>query len=158
MKLSEAIKVGSQKRAPAEEGWNDIGPDGEMRSCPIFSAAEAYGLLVVEENKVSRGPNWIDPKDTSPGIDRGGSPSSTISALPDEWYAVLTAQEIPPCSCQECSIPGDIIILAVHLYDVHQWSREAIADWIEGVEMRIDQKQWIAAKGPNKPWTPGMKW
>lgn len=158
MNVSEAIRIGSQKRAAAESGWNDLGPDGQIRSCPLFAAAEAYGLLVVEEDKIVRGPKWIEPEGADSPIERGDKPCSNISRIPNEWYAVLTAKEIPPCSCAKYDIPDYIQVLVVHLYDMHKWTREQVADWIEGVEMRVDEKQWIAAKGPGIPWKPGVKW
>lgn len=157
MQLSVAIREGSKMRAASEKGWNDTGPDGEVRTCPLLAAAEAYGLMVIREGNISPGPKWIEPTaKTSP--DRGGMTAVPFSWIPDEWFPVWMFVDASPCSCEKHGTPASICDIATHLYDVHRWSREEVADWVEKVEMKVDHKQWVAAKGPDKPWTPGVKW
>lgn len=157
MMLSDAIRVGSKMHGPSESGWNDIGPDGEVRTCPLTAASEAYGQIVFNGTKIERGPKWIPPTPHRPE-DRGGKPSETFTNYPDEWVAILMWPEQPPCACEVLGTSADVHLLVQHLYDVHRWSREQIADWVEQAELHLDERQWIAAKGPNKPWVAGTKW
>lgn len=165
MKLSEAIREGSKKHPAAEYGWNDFGPDGEIRTCALLAAAEVYGLFIIENNVISRGPKWTPieygpnyPFDRSYAYERGPEKPDMTCRTPDEWYAIETTDEIPPCSCGNLRIPGEVFIIIWHLQDVHGWTREAVADWVEQAELRLDERQWIAAKGPGKPWVAGVKW
>lgn len=157
MLLSVAIREGSKKRALAEKGWSDIGPDGGLRVCPLLAAAEAYGLLVVEGAAVVRGPKWMEPP-TLPQSDRGGVPATAFSRNPDEWVAISMFEIASPCACKKTGLPSQTYEIVQHLYDVHRWSGEELAAWVEKAEEKLDHKQWVAAKGPDKPWTPGLKW
>lgn len=39
------------------------------------------------------------------------------------------------CPCEHCCLMGhyEVYAIAVHLNDTHQWTREAIADWVDQV-------------------------
>lgn len=159
MNLSEAIRIGSKMRPASEYGWNDLGPDGEIRTCALTAAAEAYGIWTIKDNVISRGPKWTEPENLRPyPHERGPIEADMMSKTPDEWVAIENTDEIPPCSCGNLRIAGPVTVIIWHLQDVHRWSREAVAEWVEQAELRLDERQWIAAKGPEKPWVAGVKW
>lgn len=156
MKLSDAIRIGSKLRPPSQAGWSDLDQDGQPRSCPLLAAAEAYGLVTVQDGKFVPGPKWLEPaQDPQP---RNGVASCALSRFPDEWAAILWFTAASPCDCGPKNPPADVGHVATHLYDVHKWPREEVATWIEQMELKLDERQWIAAKGPGTPWKPGMDW
>lgn len=161
MKLSAAIRAGSKMHGPAEKGWSDIGPDGEVRTCPLVAAAEAYGTIVIDGTKFLHGPKW-NGLVTAPPIKRGAADDEceTFDSAPDEWVAILMFMSAPPCTCGKSEAKPQLHASETvrHLYDAHKWPREEIADWVEKAEEQLDHKQWVAAYGPDKPWTPGLEW
>lgn len=144
MKLSTAIRVGSKMHAASEHGWNDIGPDGQIRTCALVAAAEGAGLYTIVGNVFMNGPNWIEP-DLKNSTHRAGTPpvsdSRTVSVrMPDEWLLVTQALELPPCLCKKFGMKADVIMLIWHLHDMHQWSREAVAEWIATIEVKVEAR------------------
>lgn len=138
MKLSEAIRVGSKLRPASERGWVDYGPHMELRSCAMMAAAEAAGLFVCEGNRFVPGPDAALTPDL---VDqRTGEPFFGDSvAVPEDWQRVTRSTRIPPCACGTRGVRGGVMELIWHLHDVHRWSREAVAEWIETVEKDIER-------------------
>lgn len=140
MKLSEAIRVGAKMRAASERGWNDVGPDGQVRSCALMAAAEGAGLFTIAGTAFMRGPNYLEPGDDN-GITRYGTqPGGISSRMPDEWLSITMSREVPPCPCSEFYVADEVTILIWHLHDMHGWSREAVAEWIETIENKIETR------------------
>lgn len=139
MKLSEAIRVGSKLRAASERGWSDLGPDGQLRTCALSAAAEGAGLFTMIGMTTIPGPNWLKPVEED-GVVRDESQTTGVrSRVPDEWVAVTSRKEVPPCHCGErFYILDTVMTLVWHLHDMHGWSREATAEWIETIEKRIE--------------------
>jgi hypothetical protein len=139
MNLSTAIRVGAKMRAACESGWTDIGPDGQARTCALVAAAEGAGLFTINGSVIQRGPNWRPPVEGFEDARGYEVPQQAglSSGLPDEWRLVTNAEEVPPCPCGKYGITGSGMHLIWHLHDVHQWSREAVAEWIETVEKKI---------------------
>lgn len=139
MKLSTAIRVGARMRAASERGWSDVGPDGGIRTCALVAAAEGAGLFTIVGNCTIRGPNWMEPFGDN-AVARDEQKPGLSSRMPDEWLLVTCAIEIPPCPCGKLGVPGEVIQVVWHLHDVHQWSREVVAEWIETVEKKVEER------------------
>ncbi len=137
MKLSTAIRVGAKMRPASKRGWSDVGPDGAIRSCALVAAAEGAGLFTIIGNYVVRGPNWMEPFGDST-VARDERKPSLSSRMPDEWLLVTSSVEIPPCPCGKLGVPGEVMLVIWHLHDIHGWSREAVAEWIETIETKVE--------------------
>jgi len=53
------------------------------------------------------------------------------SALAERFGLAMRGQERCPV-CDEKPVAGSICDVVAHLNDDHEWTREAIADWLEG--------------------------
>lgn len=40
-------------------------------------------------------------------------------------------------TCPDCSVPGSIVWLITHLNDLHAWTREEIADWLDNLDIDL---------------------
>ncbi len=144
MKLSTAIRVGSKMHAASEHGWNDVGPDGRARTCALVAAAEGAGLYTIFSNICMKGPNWLEPDGRNgahrAGASNDGDPGTLSTRLPDEWLLITQALELPPCPCKKYGMKADVMVLIWHLHDMHQWSREAVAEWIATVEKKVEAR------------------
>jgi predicted nucleic-acid-binding protein len=60
--------------------------------------------------------------------------------MPDEWAAVNLSRELPPCPCSKFYVLENVILLIWHLHDMHGWSREAVAEWVETIEKKIEAR------------------
>lgn len=140
MKLSEAMRRGAKLRAQAERGWMDVGPEGDHRSCALIGAAEAAGMLKCDDSGWGMGENGV-----ASGIvtdTRGGGVSlKTSIKVPDDWKLVCERMELSPCKCE--SHPGQAAVqeIVMVLNDFHRWSREAIAEWVEVVENKMEAEK-----------------
>lgn len=140
MRLSEAIRVGARMRAASERGWNDAGPDGQIRTCALVAAAEGAGLFTIVGNCVIPGPNWLEPlKGDAIARDEAEKPCLK-SRMPDNWHLITSSIEAPPCPCGKFGVKDLVMVLIWHLHDVHAWSREAVAEWIETLERAFDER------------------
>lgn len=140
MRLSTAIRVGAKMRAASERSWTDFGPDGQIRSCALVAAAEAAGLFTILGNCMIPGPNWLKPYGGNPMARDPGQETGLTSRMPDKWTLVTSAIEIPPCSCRTAGVADEVVILIWHLHDIHNWSREAVAEWIETIETEVEAR------------------
>lgn len=78
----------------------------------------------------------ISPPPVSLGFSYDEPPPQFFDTFP-----VLRATVKQPCECGNASTLTDIII---HLNDTHKWTREAVADWIDGLELDQEAKVDIA--------------
>lgn len=141
MKLSDAIRVGAKMRPASERGWNDVGSDGQLRSCALVAAAEGAGLFTIAGTAVLPGPNWLKPLGENSHVrDETAKGPGIQSRMPDEWAAVTSSRELPPCPCRTFHVTDVVLVLIWHLHDVHGWSREAVAEWIGTIEDRIAEE------------------
>jgi len=140
MKLSEAIRVGSKMHPASECGWNDVGPNGEIRTCALLAAAEGAGIFTFIGNVSMPGPNYRPPQGPDQFIRDETVGMGTKAAVPEEWNALLNTHEIPPCECKTLRMASPVLLLVWHLHDVHRWSREAVAEWIEMLENAMEAK------------------
>lgn len=140
MKLSEAMRVGAKMRAASERGWNDDGPNGEIRTCALIAAAEGAGIFTFIDNCAVPGPNYMPPRGPDQYVRGEGIRMNQKAAVPDEWNLILNSQEVPPCECKTLHVASPVILLVWHLHDVHGWSREAVAEWIEVIENKMEAK------------------
>lgn len=109
MKLSDAIRLGAMLR-PVQAFYRLYDP-GTGGSCALGAAAEAIGS----------------------GVFPDGYTVDAHARVPREWYVLRPTTMCPHC---ERSPAGAIQIdhVIVHLNNEHRWTREAIADWVEGLE------------------------
>ena len=112
MKLSEAIREGSKLR-PQTVGkgyfWKDS--DGQVYSCAAAAAYEGIGA--------TNGDDYFRGK-------------SNIPNLSDHFETTIDPMVLCPekekCDYCEFEYAGSLVI---HLNDYHEWTREAIADFME---------------------------
>lgn len=141
MKLSEAIRVGARMRPADERGWTDRGPDGSLRTCALSAAAEGAGIFTTIGESMIPGPNWLKPEAEDSVVRDESQKGGIKSRVPDEWAAVTSSRELPPCACGQRFYVLDVVMTLVwHLHDVHGWSREAVAEWIETIEKKIEKR------------------
>lgn len=114
MKLSEAIRLGSMLKPQGfGELFTHLG-DGRLASCAIGAAEDAiYG----EQNEAS-----------DYDADEG--------AVYVKFMGILRTF----AGCPACSFgPHWVQQVVHHLNDHHRWTREQIADWVEGIENAQEQ-------------------
>lgn len=118
MKLSEAIREGSRLSLQAFGGLGEGG-----KTCALGAAGE-WVYFVGEAT-------W------------GGCPAAEWTQLP----MVIAKVDILPCGCDEargsdyglCGYDvNNVAAVIAHLNDTHKWSREAIAEWVEVVENKLE--------------------
>lgn len=112
MKLSEAIRLGAMLKPQAHREFLTT----EGASCALGAALDAVGGL------------------------------SSISSFHDiaaRWpWTRGKAVRCPSCAAGAAAIhtsPDDILDNVVILNDVHGWTREQVADWVETIEARLEQ-------------------
>jgi len=115
MKLSEKIRSGA-KLAP--QFFGGLG-DGSNGTCAIGAALHAVGELLACQGPMRQ--------------------KSCYDVFPVLWVRAGC-----PCDCEnpkrihsgrEVNTMGEAI---AHLNDNHRWSREAIAEWVETIENKLD--------------------
>lgn len=104
--LSQAIRLGATFRP---QGFGALFDDD--KSCAIGAAGEALGFTKGEHFSTD------DIKDRFP-----------MTGALDSFCPMCSQDDLMILR----SIPRNAIGLVIHLNDQHQWSREQIADWLEG--------------------------
>lgn len=110
MRLSEAIRIGSKLRPQAYGTLSD-----GIGTCALGAAYEAVGAL-----------------DATGALVRD-------SHLKTEQITGRYILHESPCRCP-LAFRWMVFDLVPHLNDVHKWTREAIAEWVETVENAEEQK------------------
>ena len=111
MTLAEAIRLGAMLKPQAFHGPVDL-VSKETATCALAAAAEAIGL----ERFHRRADLWLT------------------------WFGGMERQH---GHCPACRSYNNITVtsLVIHMNDDHQWTREAIADWVELQERAILTEQ-----------------
>lgn len=106
MKLSDAIRLGSMMKP---QGFFS-GVDSSGGSCAFGAALEAIGRQV-------------------------GSMVLGVTHVED-WHDLFHGRTLAslPCGCDPSSLTNFVFGAVIHLNDQHQWTREAIADWVQTIE------------------------
>jgi hypothetical protein len=115
MKLSEAIRLGATMRPQTTDQWSTEG------SCAISAAMEAVGI--------SRVP--ISIYDGKMGI--------PYNEIADRWP--LKMNTCPECGNNHGDQQWPHLSVIYHLNDVHKWTRERIADFVELHKGLIDREE-----------------
>jgi hypothetical protein len=117
MKLSEAIREGAKLRPQAFGRTFLETASGVLTSCAIAAALEATGYDPLR-------PLDLNARD-----------------LFRETFQSYWTMPAMPCPHQHkgrrprpCPDSGQVYGMLLHLNDTHEWSREAIADWVETIE------------------------
>lgn len=114
MKLSEAIKLGAMLK-PQNHGGQMI-RDGH--TCALAAALDAIGKLRLRETQAD------------------------YDALYSEFPILKKTATCPVRDwCVFDASTSDLLSQIYHLNDGHKWTREAIADWVEGIERELEAKQ-----------------
>ncbi len=134
MKLSEAILKGSEKNKQCFDGHFGVSEDGKVTTCAISAAAIACGVLN-EDGSIAEG-NILIALDQRTGqmIRQVAAPASFDVINQNEYYS--------PCNCPFAKTEleyGTYIIW--HLNDIHHWTREAVALWVETLENEIEKNK-----------------
>lgn len=104
MRLSEAIRLGAMLKPQAFGGPADAPLQQQAATCALAAAAEALGLRML--NIFWKSWPWM-------------------------WVNDFDRQRVcPVCTSDQCHPAGVI----VHLNDVHRWTREQIANFVETFE------------------------
>lgn len=106
MKLSESIRLGALIR-PQAFGHTFV----EGKSCALAAALEASG---------------VKPEDLV----------ATFAVSPWHLWDISSNKSVGQVSCPLCgeAFQVGVVSMVVHLNDDHKWTREKIADWVEGIE------------------------
>src|SRR5262245_38820101 len=111
MKLSEAMRLGTMLRPQTV-----VNLLTEQGSCALGAAGEAAGLFRV-------GDEWKEFGYTS---------------LSETWPILYTRS--PGCPvCRQSHGDRTLGETITSLNDIHEWTREMIADWVETIERRHEQ-------------------
>jgi hypothetical protein len=115
MKLSEAIREGSKIRPQGFLDWFEV-RDGQVCSCAMGAAYEAV--------RPAKAAEWIELLKEEGELFDDLNFAKLFPGLP-------TTNTFP---CPACDKWGLLMLTqaAGHLNDDHEWTREAIADWVEG--------------------------
>jgi hypothetical protein len=150
--LSELIRRGAKLHRASGFGWvqkctttDDKGNvlRTELRTCALIAAGVAAGYFVERNGQFVPGPGAPDPVWTD-GIDqRTGQKSDAGYAIgmPAEWAPVTDYMAEVPCGCKFDKPKYNVTAIIWHLHDVHHWTREATAEWIETIEHRVAWEQ-----------------
>jgi hypothetical protein len=118
MRLSEAIRLGSTLSRQVQ----GIFSHKDKGTCALGAAFQAVGGMTTEKVAIGtrilgrNGKFWRTSKETG---------SSQI-VYPEQWN--ITKQ----VRCPVCRKKAELgAIITFHLNDKHDWTREAIADWLE---------------------------
>lgn len=109
MKLSEAIREGSKIRRQCFGGLFQI-ENGEIKSCALGAALEGAGLYTPSEEELLV---------HTPLLNKWPELGGGCYLCPSFRHPSEDTEE----TCLE--------LLIEHLNDVHRWTRERIADWLE---------------------------
>jgi hypothetical protein len=109
MKLSEAIRAGAKIRPQCHGGLFQI-DGGEIKSCALGAALEGAGLYTPSEEEIL-----------------------ASTTLLNKWSELGGGDYLCPSPRHpsEDTEEFHLEILIEHLNDVHRWTRERIADWLE---------------------------
>jgi hypothetical protein len=145
MRLSEAIRLGAMSKPQGFKSLNGsvgrpivfslfgethIGTIQEPATCALGAAMDAAGCF--------HGGEVVTASEDEPrvrGVIKAGTQYVMVQPL-DEWRQVLSDVALCPV-CQR----GGLIVQEViqHINDDHRWTREQIADWVEGRERIVDE-------------------
>lgn len=79
----------------------------------------------------------FSPDEPGPAFIKG-SPFHELAVL---FPALTQYADCPFPVLPECREPYQLALLVIHLNDVHRWSREAIADWLDTLEIDLTLKE-----------------
>lgn len=156
--FSQLIREGCQLHASSAPGtWSDADPEtGKFRACAIVAGLAAAAMIETRDGS----PGAFDFKD-GPGITktfyldhRSGNfgHGSRLEIAETPWAGVLLRTGERPdrhCRCERiefasgasCSVAeAEVNVVIQHLHDHHALSREAVAEWLETVEKKIDRE------------------
>jgi hypothetical protein len=108
MRLSDAMREGAKIRP---KGLGDLFVDG--KSCALGAAAEGNGMSL----HGIWGDLWLNIMETWPELDQPDQECPYVKCAAMRSYSVTTLADV-----------------VIHLNDEHGWTRERIADWLDGRE------------------------
>lgn len=121
MRLSDAMRLGAALRPQAFGHLHRHHVREGQTTCAMGAAAEAIGLLRFDETGAAL-------QTTDQSIDH---------SLRRVWPWLLKQQ----CHCGVCPVTGMALAVILHLNDHHRWTREAIAQWVAGIEREIGYEE-----------------
>jgi hypothetical protein len=130
MRMSEAMRLGAMLHDQAYgELWTLDEGGAVIASCALGAAFEAAGLPMSREMR------------PYPILGVGGTGVLNWGDVPYEWQPLLGAPAELPCGCERTGLGVGLFSAnfnvqgaIVHLNNSHHWTRERIADWLEGEE------------------------
>jgi hypothetical protein len=147
MRLSEAIREGAKRHKPSSVGWTERDSETkELRTCALYAACIEIGMYNNNGDTVV-----TDPARFSFGVDGRTGMLSRHVMYPMEWTGLLNKISTAPC---EHARIGDVESNIWHLHDVHKMSREAVAEWVETLENKIDAEAKVTSPAPAPQQTP----
>lgn len=139
MRLSEAIRLGAMTRPQAfgalsksrrVSGWRGLLlGQREMTTCAIGAAIEAGGIGTKPYTATADYEGWRGSK-----VKAGATVQ--VLDIPQSWENVWNSCHPCPMDCCASLVFESVSRLIPHLNDVHGWTRERIADWVESVERK----------------------
>lgn len=117
MKLSEAIRIGSKQTKKTVGQYIARDSDGDDVACAVGAACYAVGFK--------------------------SNDTRCIISFFEDTFPILKGFAWGSC-CWICGVSEERLFnlstMIFHLNDMHDWSREAIAEWVETIEKKIEAK------------------
>ena len=99
---------------------------------PQLPEAPTVSFPVVSLPPVPKWASYSDPPIW--WLPESPTPNPTIEALANLAPALVVKRVMCPAPACQIVIPQTLAAMIPHLNDLHQWTRERIADWLEGPE------------------------
>lgn len=110
-----------------------MGPQLQVvHESPVTSAGAEMGLVVVAPTKTPQGQQPLQTLQDQVLHDYG-----TPAADPLGLVAIFPVLDSWRGPCPACWGSGTTLSLILHLNDWHRWSRDAIADWLETLDVDL---------------------
>lgn len=145
MRLSEAIRLGGMMTTQARGVFSRTRRKYFGLFGPVVAETCALGAAYLAIGNRSKVVTASEDALAFRGVVKKGE-LTTEMETPREWSIVMGLVVMCPCRCGWMG--GRVRELIPHLNDEHEWTREAIADWLEPLEARVCSATGSAPEAP----------
>jgi len=131
--FSEAIRDGAKKRPQCLDGWSDVNDKGEATSCAAVAGLEDLGIATLDGGNVDYKGTYTNETAYDP---RAGAYHRIVKITGPVGDLMYNKTFKAPCGCLS-HVDWNVLGIIIHLNDEHEWTREAISEWVETVERKL---------------------